>query len=46
MDTDNKTKRRGAENAEKRKVKSLRLFAVSAPLRFAPSVSIRVNPWF
>ena len=40
MDTDDKAKRRGAENAEERRVKtSLRLFAASAPLRFAPSVA-------
>jgi hypothetical protein len=44
MHADNKTKRRGAENAEKRRVKkSLRRFAASAPLRFAPSELICVH---
>ena len=46
MDTDDKTKRRGAEAAKRcRDFFTLRFSAFSAPLRFAPSVFIGVHPW-
>jgi hypothetical protein len=46
MHTDKKDKRRGAEAAKIRGgFFSLRFAAISAPLRFAPSVFIRVHPW-
>ena len=43
MDTNDKTKRKGAEKRGAKK--TLRLFANSAPLHFTPSVVIRVHPW-
>ena len=46
MDTDNKNERRGAEAAKIRTgFLALRFSAFCAPLRLAPSVFIRVNPW-
>jgi hypothetical protein len=46
MHTDKKNKRRGAEAAKIREgFFALRFSAFSAPLRFAPSVFIRVHPW-
>ena len=45
MDTDNKTNAEAQRTQRIAKDKTLRLFASSAPLRFAPSVFIRVPPW-
>jgi hypothetical protein len=46
MHTDDKTKRGGAESAKSRRgFFDPRFPAFSAPLRFAPSVFIRVHPW-